>query len=315
MRDRIASRVRVRRRELFLELNHDTSRTALVLGSGRSGTTWVAEAIARRHGSRLMFEPFHPRLGALAAEPRLLAPPEPAEPAARAIERVLAGRARSAHIDQLPVARLPRSRLVKDVHAANLLPWFRASYPAMPVLYVVRHPVAASLSRLESGAFYGLGDYLETPAGRAEAERSPAARWLPPYDRWRREAEPLVRLVAEWCIENAYPLGELEREGAEPVFYERIVADPVAELERLGELCEPALGPPARAPSAEEARRPSAMDWRGGAAAARRSGDWQRHIGRWTEQVPEALAARCREVVAEFGLDRLYEGGALPAGR
>ena len=147
----------------------------------------------------------------------------------------------------------------------------------MPVVYVVRHPVAASLSRLESGAFYGLGDYLETPAGRAEAERSPAARWLPPYDRWRREAEPLVRLVAEWCIENAYPLGELERAGAEPVFYERIVADPVAELGRLGELCEPALGPPARAPSAEEARRPSAMDWRGGAAAARRSGDWRRH--------------------------------------
>lgn len=315
MRDRIAAGVRVRRRELFLETNHDIARTALVLGSGRSGTTWIAEALARRYGSRLMFEPFHPRLGALAAEPRLLAPPAADEPAAAAIRRVLAGRARGVHIDQLPVARLPRSRVVKDVHASNLLPWFRAAYPAMPVVYVVRHPVAASLSRLESGVFYGLGDYLETPGGRAEAERSPAARWLPLYDRWRSDAEPLVRLVAEWCIENAYPLGELERAGAEPAFYERIVADPVAELERLGERCVPALGAAATPPSAEEARRPSAMDWRGGAAAARRSGEWQRHLERWTGEVPEALAGRCREVVAEFGLDRLYEGGALPAAR
>jgi hypothetical protein len=314
MRERLATEARHLRKELFLERNHDPARAALVLGSGRSGTTWLAEAIARRHRSRLLFEPFHPLLGSLGEGTRLFADPAAEEPALEsAIGRVLSGRVRSPHVDQIRIARLPRGRVVKDVHAANLLPWLRARFPAVPVVFVVRHPIAASLSRLRSESFHGLGDYLETAAGREDAERSPAAAWLPAYDRCREDAEPLIGLVAEWCLENAYPLSRDEDPGVALAFYETAVLDPGAELARLGELCAGPLGPPTRSGRPlGEVRRPSAMDWRGTAAEALRSGEWERMLGRWREEVPRSLADRCLAVLSEFGLEGLYDEGPLP---
>lgn len=310
---RVAERVDCLRKELFLERNRDPSHAALVLGSGRSGTTWLAEAIARRHRSRLLFEPFHPRLGAMGGGARLFLDPAEHPPSfERSARRVLSGRVRGPYIDGVRVARLPRGRVVKDVHASNLLPWFRANHPDVPVVYVVRHPIAASLSRLRADTFYGVGDYLATPAGRVDAEGSPAAAWLPMYDECREDPEPLVRLVAEWCIENAYPLSRGDDPGVALVFYENAVLDPASELARIDELCATALGVP-RAAAIDEVRAPSATDWRGTAAEARISGDWEQLLGRWTSEVPGPVAERCSRVVSEFGLDWLYRDGPLPA--
>ncbi len=224
----------------------------------------------------------------------------------------MSGRVRTVHIDQVVCARLARSRIVKDVHAANLLPWFRAHHPTVPVVFVLRHPIAASLSRLRSGSFYGLGDYLATPAGRADAERSPVAARLSLYDRHRADPEPLVRLVAEWCLENVHPLGDIGDAGVALGFYETIVVNPVAELARLGEHCRGALGPSGDRLSMSDARRPSAMDWFGSAAAARDSDQWTQLLSRWTNEVSRPTVDRCLSVLADFGLDRFYGDSPLP---
>jgi hypothetical protein len=97
-------------------------------------------------------------------------------------------------------------------------------------------------------------------------------------------------------------------------FYETIVLDPVAELSRLSELCRGALGSAARAPlTVSDARRPSAKDWFGTAAAARQSGDWEQRLSRWTSEVPRPTVDRCLGVLSDFGLDRLYGNRPLPA--
>jgi hypothetical protein len=313
MKANVAGKARARAGRMFLELNHDPSRSALVLGSGRGGTTWLAESIARQCRSRLLFEPFHPLWGPVRGEMRLFAHPSDGDPAlARAVRRVLSGRVRTAHIEGAFV-RMPRSRVVKDVHAANLLPWFRANYPALPVVFVVRHPIATALSRLNSPSFYGLGAHLETPGGRRDAERSPVAAWLPLYDRHREHGERLVGLVAEWCVENVYPLSRSGDGGTALAFYETAVLDPLAELARLADFCRDALGSAGDAPlTIGEARRPSAMDWFGTATEAHRSGEWKRVLNRWRDEVPKPLADRCLSVLADFGLDGLYGEDSMP---
>jgi hypothetical protein len=66
-------------------------------------------------------------------------------------------------------------------------------------------------------------------------------------------------------------------------------------------------------PASGEVRAPSATDWRGTAAEAQRSGEWERLLGGWTEEVPQPVVSRCLEVLSEFGLERLYGEGPLPA--
>ncbi len=229
----------------------------------------------------------------------------------------MTGRIRMRQIDQVMTARLPRSRVVKDIHTNNLLPWYRANHPLVPIVYTVRHPIATALSRRRAAGFFGLGAYLETDLGRRDAEQSPAAKWLPIFDEHWSHSDELVRLVAEWCIENTYPLTWLDREGTDEVtmmFYETSVLDPVSELTRLAEFCSHALGTGASsgALSLDAVRRPSVKDWFGTAAGARNARDWSKALARWTSEVPAATTKRCVEVLKDFGMDRFYGEEPMP---
>lgn len=298
----------------FLELNHDPARSALILGSGRSGTTWLAEALARHSASRLVFEPFHPLWSPGSEDLRLFLAPDDVDRGMESLtDRALAGRMRKRQLDQIKVTRLSRSRIVKDIHSTNLLPWYARNYAEVPLMFTVRHPIATARSRQRFGSFYGLAAYLETADGRADAERSPVARWLPAYDEHRAHPDDLVRLVAEWCIENAYPLSWSADGRVALVFYEAAVLDPVPELTRLAEFCAAALQPAGGAGfGAESVRKPSAKDWFGTAAGAARTRDWNQVVNRWTDEVPAATRKRCTAVLADFGLDGFYGEGPMP---
>lgn len=315
-RKRIARALELLDWQLFLELNHEPSRSAIMLGSGRSGTTWLAESIANQCKSRVVFEPFNPRWAPINSDMRLFLHPDDKDPVLEeSVHRVLAGRVRGRRIDLGLSTRLPHSRIIKDVSAANRLTWFRVHYPDVPIIFVLRHPIAASLSRLRARSFYGIGDYLATPSGRQDAESSPVARWLPLYDSYRMDEDRLVGHVAEWCIENVYPLSHVGDGGVALAFYENIVVDPLPELTRLTAFCRGALGPARRGPlSVDQARKPSAMDWFGTAATARESGDWTKTLSRWTDEIPLPVIDQCLKVLREFGLDRFYGEDPMPVG-
>jgi Sulfotransferase family len=318
LRERVARRAKIVDKELFLELNREPERAAIILGSGRGGTTWIAEQIARHAGSRMLFEPFHPRWNPVEDRVPLFLDPADSDPRVReAVARVLSGRVRKRQVDQVLAARLPRSRVVKDIHTTNLAPWFRAQFPEVPVVYVVRHPIASSLSRLKAGRFYGVSAYMEEKHdGRLRAEESPAAEWLPLYDEYRAHDDPLVRQVAEWCLENAYPLSQIEDAGVALAYYENIVLDGTRELGRLSAFCQPALGHRSeREIDDEEMRRPSAMDWYGTAAAVTGAAEWKAKLARWTQEVDADLARECMGLVAEFGIELDYDESPLPVAR
>jgi hypothetical protein len=293
------------RRGLFVETNHDPARSSLVLGSGRSGTTWVAEAIAFQCRARVLFEPF--QFQGDSDVP--LFPSHDGEPTLAAFaEKVLTGRFRNASANRVTSIPFPKARVIKDIHATNLLPWFREKYPAVPVVYLIRHPIATSLSRLKAGEFLGLSAYLATPAGRAEAEGSPAAAWLEAYDRFRSDPDPLIQRVAEWAMENAYAVDYCRRSSDPRTFfvkYEDLVAEPVDRLVDLAERCRPTeMRTRARELTSKRATKPSLTDWFGSASAPTVNGHVD--LDRWRRDVSPAQYGRSTDVLSAFDLDHLY---------
>jgi len=312
LKDRVLRRAGRVNRELFRERNHDLERAAVVLGSGRGGTTWLAEVMAREHGSRVLFEPFHPRIAAVNSGLSLFLDADAHDSETRRrVARVLSGRTRHRQIDHIQSPRFPASRVVKDIHATNLAPWMERTFPQVPIVYVLRHPLATSVSRLRAGTFDGLGSYLDTDAGRRWAERSPVAEWLPLYDRHAAADDPLVRLVAEWCIENAYPLSRMADSSIAFAHYERLVLDPAAEIGRLLGHCASALGGGPGEAKLRGLREPSAMDWFGTAAKAG-GRDWESILARWTQEVSPGQLDECLAVVEEFGIDVAYGEDPVP---
>lgn len=204
--------------------------TVFLAGSGRSGTTWVEEVLNRHGDHRVLFEPFFAdRVPAARLFPRglYLAPDEQDRPRHAAAERILTGRVHDRWIDHHNRAVLPKKRLVKDIRANLWLGWATRNWPQMPVVYLVRHPIAVAASALRLGWADGLDLLLEQPKLIDEHLTSAQVTTL------RRLDDGLARFVARWCVENVVAFRTLGPDRAALIVYEELVERPNDEATRL----------------------------------------------------------------------------------
>jgi hypothetical protein len=189
-------------------------------------------------------------------------------------------------------------RVVKDIRP-GLLPAVVSVGPDVPVVLVVRDPVAVARSRARLETSHG--DWFRTEAALAEL-RSRAEGPDTGLGRLARRAvaildgplggRPLVDHVVLWCVENTIALAVADRPGRGAVVrYEELRADPDAGFARLADaigLAGRSLGDPSAT---------SSTDFRAG-----------RDV-----EVGAADVADLVEIVTGFGLDRFLAGA--PADR
>jgi hypothetical protein len=289
----------------YLDLNHDPGHCLLLVGSGRSGTTWMAEVLTEALHCRLVYEPLRTKSVPWTAPVRRghYLPPDQSDPAVAAVlDRIIKGQLRNRFTDRYNTERLPRRRVVKEVRATNLLPWLVPRYPRTPVVYLLRHPVPTAWSVVALGWPETLQDILSQPAlmeGPLESRRALIEEAAASPDKFHR-------LVLQWCLENYVPIGQLPPAAVHVVFYENMVDDPWGELERL-RLYLRRFGPHpwnVDMASVKNVARPSHSRNRGTSGSGR--------LERWVEEVPAAQVEKALALVAGFGLDRVYGRSTRP---
>ena len=211
----------------YIDIDRRVETSLLVASSGRSGSTWVAEVLNHDNSYRLVFEPFR-RDVVREARPlrygQYIAPDELDHPLAARIEKLLAGRVRGAWVDGYNLRRLARRRIVKEIRVTNLLPWIHARFPELPIVYILRDPVAVA----RSWHTLGWGDVLDEFLAQDELlEQFPAARSA--IESISRDRAPMARHLLRWCLENTIPLRSLSSaDTVHVVTYERLRSDPHA---------------------------------------------------------------------------------------
>ncbi len=275
-----------------LDLVPSLRRTTLIVGSGRSGTTWLAEIIDPHHRQRSMFEPFRAdRVDVASAfSPGEYLDPATADPIRRAAaHRILTGRVRSRWVDQYNHRSVATRRIVKEIRITNLIPWLRVQFPKLPILYLVRHPfgVANSATRLQ------WDDHLDT---LLDQHRLFTVIDVDPAAVRATATTPFARHVARWAIENTLRLRGPDDPGLLVVSYESLVDDADQQAARIDTF----LG---RAPTTMVDDRPSASAWRSDSALGTAS-DAARS---WVGQVDPADARAGAAVLAAFGLDEFAD--------
>ena len=215
--------------QYYLDLVPLVGRATLIVGSGRSGTTWLGEILDPFHHARSMFEPFRADQVPAAAP---FQPGEYLDPGARdpirrrAAQRILSGRVRSPWVDQFNQRSVATQRIVKEIRITNLVPWLRIQFPRLPILYLVRHPfaVANSATRL------GWDDQLDLLFRHRTLF---AALELEPTEVRARCTTPFVCHVVRWGLENTLMLRRAADPGVLMVSYEALVAAPDTEAVRI----------------------------------------------------------------------------------
>lgn len=265
-------------------------RPLVVAGPGRSGTTWLAELLGRLAPARLVFEPLHRRVVRGRMHALRYLRPDTRDPRLKLFwTRVFADAVPGRWVRHLDAGHAaPDYLLAKPIRANLMLGWLRARFPAVPVVYITRHPCAVVASRIRRG--------WPAQAPFRLAYRQPQLRCdhlagvTAFCNRLRGELDYHAAL---WAIETRVALSDAERWGILVVRYEDLVEHRNAELHRVAGH----LGVPFRPLADEVWGRPSQVaEWADDGRDAASAPD------AWRGQLTEAETARVLDIADAFGL-------------
>jgi hypothetical protein len=271
--------------------------TVLVCGSGRSGTTWLAELINHDNAFRFIAEPFEAKPCHMFCARQYLRPKNDDPTYLRAAAEVFTGKVRDARVDSCNHRVLVQKRLVKDVRCNMMLKWVRVHFPEVPIIFIMRHPYSVASSRERLGwrrdlrdVYFGqpelMGDHLEPFAPAIRGARTPLE----------------IHLV-DWCVENVVPLRELNPNDVHFVFYEHAQSNPRTELCRLFSY----LGRPFNLNAMRNISRPSMS-----VVGKDKKRSTSRLTAGWTQRIPAEELAVCKRITGFFGLGHIYDDDGMP---
>jgi hypothetical protein len=273
--------------------------TAFLAGTGRSGTTWLEEIINWRHDYRVVFEPFYPARVPFCSgfpETTYLSAAESALDHYRVARTVLSGRFRNSWTDQFNHQRIYWKRLIKDVRANLFLHWLHRCFPALPMVFLLRHPCAVVVSQQKALWRPSAVEFLEKPALVRD--------YLEPFVEVIRSAEDdFDQKVIAWCVKNFVPLQQFRRGEMLVMFYEDLLTQPETAIRRLFDFLKQRFTPE----SLTQLKRPSALVRADSAIVTGNDplSSWRQHL---TDKQVERAVSRLRE----FGLDRIYGAESSP---
>lgn len=212
--------------------------------------------------------------------------------------RVLSGDIRHPWIDkELDVIR-PHFRLIKEIRANLFLKWLHLQFPHTPLIFVIRHPCAVVLSRMQLD--WAADDDITPFLAQEQLVHDYLSDKV---DVIRRAKSVEQKHAIIWSISNLVPLRQFGANELNIVFYEKLVVQPEVEIPRIFK----AIGQEYTPSVFQEMKRPSTSSTSGSAVML---GDdkvagWRRKLS--PKQIDDILST-----VATFGLDHLYEDSDMP---
>ncbi|MHC4757051.1 MAG: sulfotransferase [Planctomycetota bacterium] len=203
--------------------------TVFLAGTGRSGTTWVAQILNYKNDYRVLFEPFHSKKVNMLSHfkyRQYLRPDNLDSAFLDPVRDILCGRIRNKWIDKANRRIISNKRLIKDIRANHLLYWIKNHFPAIPIIVLLRHPCAVAASKIKLNFGTHLEEFLEQPTLMDD--------FLNPFKKEIQKAQdPFDKHIFLWCIENYLPLKQFNSQQLNIVFYENLCVQPKQEIENL----------------------------------------------------------------------------------
>ena len=305
----VKSVVRPLYRRLYRDTDRDIRKSILIAGTGRSGTTWLADVLAAALPGRVMFEPFHCKLVEAFRDFHYFHYQRPYEPDDRLLsycQAVFSGSIRHRWIDRTVGPLLPKYRVIKDIRANLFLKWIRVRFRDLPIFFVIRHPCAVVLSRISS-------------CWATDSDIAPFLAQEKLIDDYLRDRMDLIRGARReeekhaivWCVSNLVPLAQFDPGELDVFFYERLCTQPEPEILRMARILAEA-GFEVEESRLERALRridiPSGTTLKSSAVMT-----GEDLVGRWRKHLSQSQIANILAVVDAFGLSHLYEDSIWPA--
>jgi hypothetical protein len=284
---------------------YSADNTLLVLGTPRSGTTFLQETIAVAPRTYPVFEPMSPyhdaRVGALGYPGGFVAvaPGSRHDELRDVLDQILRGRRLtrwSTRLRKLKGLASADHFVVKEVKLTRSVGWMAETFSSTRMVVIVRHPCAVVASMLHARGRWGTWTADEVAQRLRGGYEDLAGRLL--HD----EQPQVVRLAAFWAAETSDVLDQTTAATAMIVTYEELLDEPMPTLNRV--FAYLGLETPAGLERAID--QPSAMST---PLSAIRSGDDP--LRAWQKRIEPSDRERILETVHAFGIDA-YSADPMP---
>ncbi len=236
---RIHEQIKQLQGSIYIDMGQEDA-SVIVAGMGRSGTTWVANAINYDKSYRVLFEPFHPNVVKAAKHfeyNQYINPDCKDHILIEQARKILSGRlGRSRWVDRENRRLLYNRRIIKDIRCNLMLRWLKEVYPQIPIVLVVRHPLSVAASWLS------LGWGKEHKGQRCDFDIITSQKTLlndfPVIADIAKEIDRndiFEKIVFIWSVSHFVPFKQFSQNEGEMLClcYENLILDQKSELERL----------------------------------------------------------------------------------
>ena len=196
----------------------------LLIGSARSGTTWVAEALNADRHFHVLFEPF--KRNKVRHWPYKFIHylrPEDSFEHQDLFSQIMLGRFANNWINQVKINNLSsEKKFVKEIRLSFMSGWIRTNYPELKILILLRDPYATTFSAVKRGWSVNIDKIV--------LSQSKLIKDYPEAKDLAMRAKSLFeRNFLKWCIENRIVLDnlDLKNPNTKVIYYEDLVSDPV----------------------------------------------------------------------------------------
>jgi hypothetical protein len=216
---------------VYQDRNRDISRCILLAGTARSGTTWMADLISSQIRARVMFEPFHsqkiPEISNINYF-QYLRPETRNDELLAYCRKVFSGAIRDKWIDRQISSLFPKYRIIKEIRANLFLRWIHNNFLNIPILFLIRHPCAVVLSRMQlNWATDGDIEYFLSQDTLVEDFL------VDKFDLIANANSPEEKHALIWCISNLVPLTHFSPGELNIIHYENLCLQPEIEIPRI----------------------------------------------------------------------------------
>lgn len=226
------------RENLTLQINSQTYQEHIwIIGDGRSGTTWLQEAINFDQSYRQVFEPFHPREVEVMCNEnffKYLRPDQEDESFEKLCYSVFNGTfshswSTSINNEKLNDTRLYRGLLVKDVFAHLFAKWAKNKFPRIKIILILRHPFAVALSKQKLSHWH----WMTEPNEFLNQEKL-CQDYLEPFIDLIEQANGYFeKQVVIWSIIHHVIFNQFKNGEILPVFYEELCLNFEKEIKEI----------------------------------------------------------------------------------
>ena len=288
-------------RRLYQDRNRDTSHSFLIAGTGRSGTTWLADIVASQLPCRIMFEPFYSKLVNDFSQFHYfhyMRPSDQDNDLLAYCKKILSGDIKHAWIDSQVDRIFSEYRLIKAIRANLFLKWLHNNFNETPLLFIIRHPCGVVLSRMQLN--WATDTDIEPFLAQPEFMRDFLTDKLDIISGAKTVEE---KHAVIWCISNLVPLTQFLPGELPIIFYENLCCQPEVEVPKVFA----ALGQPYHESIFSDLTKPSATTLRTSAILTD-----QDRIAHWKTELSPKQINNILSIVKSFALDYLYGDSTQP---